>query len=159
MVEVLCALVPFQFWQCIPYVADNNDYDSDVLLWRPLLLDIGFSQVHRVAEGHARLLTHEQCVNATSKHAFATLNYSTMTCATLQPGPGDICFVRVRVVSYLNNFQHLICSHFLPPTWRSQSPVISHLGLLSRLSKTRRNGRWNSNYQLNIGRDSRRLVD
>lgn len=52
----------------------------------------GFSQVNRIAEGDAKLLTYEQCVNATSKYAFTTLKNSSMICATLQPGPGDICF-------------------------------------------------------------------
>jgi len=69
-----------------------------VTSYRPSIVTVvvvvaGFSPLNRVADGDAKLLTYEQCINVTSKHAFATLKNSSMICASLDPGPRDICFV------------------------------------------------------------------
>jgi len=77
--------------------------------------------VNQIAEADAKLLTYEQCINATSKYAYATLRNSTMICATLQPAPNHICFVRP---VFLNLLPTTSCLLFLCAS--RQSPPDGH---------------------------------
>ena len=70
----------------------------------------GFSQLNRVEESAVNLLTYEQCMNATSQYAFATLRNTSMICASLQPAADDICYVRFHCAHAV--FDSAVFMHF-----------------------------------------------